>query len=351
MPATARLLVGTLAVRLLAVGLFSGCDPDDGGGPDPLPVRVVTFNTGSGGAVGTGEDGEFTSDLKAVADEVYGNGLAWLPAVEAARRFFGEVQPDLVAFQEIFHTPDCSDIAEPDRAGFVCEGWEPGQETVAHQVLGEGYQVMCHPGKPDKCAAVRLGFGAFRGCEEAFCLEGMAGARVPDCGSGARVGRGVIDLAAGGTLTLVNFHGSSGVTREDAACRLAQVNQVFVDLGTGDGEPAANGARNVILGDLNVDPIRWATFDVSAARWLDFVRDPDALPDDPAAARPFAFLSPAGEDAVPSYATLYNIDHVMSDSATGACHVPGVDPGYPPVLDGDIHFDHHPVVCDLLLRP
>jgi endonuclease/exonuclease/phosphatase family metal-dependent hydrolase len=310
-------------------------------------MRVVTFNTGSGGAVGSGQDGDFTSDLKAVADQVYGNGLAWKPAVEAARRFFAEVQPDIVAFQEVYYTGDCSAVAEPDRTGFVCESWEPGHQTVAQVVLGEGYQVMCHLGKPDKCAAVRLGFGSFQGCAEAFCLEGMAGARVPGCGSGSRVGRGVVELVAGGTLTLVNFHGSSGVSSEDAECRLAQVNQVFVDLGLGDGEPGASGERNLVLGDLNADPVRWAAFDVSAARWLDFVANPDY----PVAERPFAFMSPAGSEAEPTYAALYNIDHVMSDSARGTCFVPGVDAGRPPVMDGDIHFDHHPIVCDLeLLR-
>lgn len=331
---------------LFCAALLGACDTG-GGGPAPLPVRVVTFNTGSGGAVGSGEDGAFTSDLKIRADEVYGNGLAWRPAVEATRRFFAEVQPDLVGFQEIFYTGDCSDIAEPDREGFVCEGWSPGDETVAQTVLGEGYQVMCHLGRSDKCAAVRLDFGSFQGCDEAFCLEGMAGARVETCGSGSRVGRGVVDLVAGGTLTLVNFHGSSGITDEDANCRLAQVNQVFVDLGLGDGEPAASGARNIVLGDLNVDPVRWATFDVSAARWLDFVENPD----DPYSAGRFVFISPAGEEALPSYATLYNIDHVMSDSASGSCFVPGVDEGHPPVMDGDLHFDHHPVVCDIALRP
>lgn len=69
---------------------------------------------------------------------------------------------------------------------------------------GDGYQVMCNPGKPDKCAAVKKSFGSFRGCADDFCLEGMEGYTVPDCGSGARVGRAILDRVDGGTLTLVN---------------------------------------------------------------------------------------------------------------------------------------------------
>jgi len=348
---------------LLAIACGEG---GGGGNGDGVRFRAVTFNTGSGGPPGSFAGGDFSDDLKTISDERYGNGLAWLPAVEATRQWLAETDPDVVAFQEIFYTGDCSHIPESDREGFVCEGWQPPDpadpaaaagESVAQLVLGAGYQVVCHLGRPDKCAAVHERFGRFRGCDQDFCLEGMDGGRVEDCGSGSRVGRGVIDLVAGGTLTLVSFHGSSGVTSEDEACRLRQVNQVFVDLtpGSGSGDatsvggdgPAANGVRNLILGDLNVDPVLWASFDDSAARWLDFVRNPE----DPEATadRPFAFLSAAGEDAEPSYAALFNIDHVISDAATGDCWVAGVTEGHPYVLGADVHFDHKPVVCDLEL--
>jgi hypothetical protein len=60
-------------------------------------------------------------------------------------------------------------------------------------------------------------------------------------------------------LTVVTVHGTSGVMPEDMECRRRQVEQIFENL---DGEPAANGARNVILGDFNVDPCR-------VPEWLD----------------------------------------------------------------------------------
>ena len=331
---------------MLAGWIAAGCGDDGGGSPPVVRFRALSFNTGSGGATGGFAGGEWTAELKDIGDEYYGNGLAWQPAVEATRRWLAEVEPDVVVFQEIFHTPDCADIPAAQREQFICEQYDVAPALpVARIVLGAGYQVMCHLGKPDKCGAVKTSFGRFRGCAEDFCLEGLAGARVPDCGRGSRVGRGVIELVAGGSLTLVNFHGSSGVSAEDERCRLAQVDQVFVDLGDGTGQPAANGARNLIMGDLNVDPVLWASFDPSAARWLDFAVNPDDA--EATADRPFHFHSEVGQDAPASYAGLFNIDHVLSDAATGGCWVAGITPGHPHVLGDEFHFDHKPVVCDL----
>jgi Endonuclease/Exonuclease/phosphatase family len=327
---------------LLAAG---GCGDDDGGQPEVVRFRVVTFNTGSTGPTGTVLGEEWTTDLKTIGDELYGNGLAWKPAVETTRQWLAEVNPEVIVFQEIFGTQDCSDIPAAERAHFVCEDWQPGDDTVAQVVLGQGYQVMCHPGNNDKCGAVRLDFGRFRECDSDYCHEGFTGAPVPDCGHGSRVGRGTIELVAGGTLTLVNFHGSSGVVTQDMECRLQQVNQVFVDLTTGDGQPAANGDRNLVMGDFNADPVRWASFDVSAARWLDFVTNPDDPESTPG--RPFHFISEVGKDAEPTYAAMFNIDHVVSDTATGTCWVAGVSPDRPYVLGADLHFDHRPIICDV----
>lgn len=323
----------------------AACGDDDGGPPEVVQFRVATFNTGSAGPTGMLSGEEYTSDLRSIGDDYYGNGLAWKPAVEGTRLWLAEVDPDIIVFQEILGTEDCSEIPPAQREHFVCEDWQSGADSVARMVLGQGYQVMCHLGNNDKCAGVKSSFGSFAQCDSGFCLEGMVGAQVENCGHGARVARGTIDLAAGGTLTLVNFHGSSGVVSEDIACRVNQVNQVFVDLGTGDGQPAANGARNLIMGDFNADPVRWATFDDSAARWLDFVTNPD----DPASTpnRPYHFISDVGEDVDPTYAAMFNIDHIVSDVATGACWVPGVTPDHDYVLGNDLYFDHRPIVCDV----
>jgi hypothetical protein len=315
----------------LILGLFA-CGDDDA--PPELTFVAATFNTGTTPGLdhdATPDDG-YTSAEAALSDMYYGDGLAWVATVEAARNFFADVQPDVVGFQEIFYSGECPDIPSSAYPGFVCESWTSGDPTVAQVIVGAGYQVACHPGKSDKCLAVKRGFGSFRGCTGDFCLEGLAGTGVSGCGSGARIARGVIDLVAGGSITVVNIHGSSGLSPDDRACRVAQFDQVFVDLG--DGEPGANGTANVVLGDLNTDPGRLAASDASAARFDDFVGE----------GKPFHFITEVGEQATPSYQGVLNIDHVASDVYRGSCWAAGVSDGHPAITD-IIYFDHKPVVC------
>ncbi len=322
---------------LLAVTGCAGCGEESGEMP---PFVAVTFNSGTTEGMGHDDpsgDG-YTSAHAAVSDQYYGDGPAWAPAVEATREFFAQVDPDMVVFQEIFYVGECADIPAEARVDFFCENWSPADPTVALLVLGDGWQVGCNLEKPDKCAAVNRRFGTFRGCSEDLCLDGLDGFKVEGCGKGSRVGRGVIDLAGGGILNLINFHGTSGMSAEDQQCRVRQVEQVFVDLG--DGEPGAGGTHNLVMGDLNTDPGRWADFDRSAARWNDFTGDGQA----------FHFVTEKGPEAPPSYMGLVNIDHVVSDVLEGSCWVAGLNEGHPPVIE-ETYFDHTPVVCGLQVGP
>jgi hypothetical protein len=243
----------------------------------------------------------------------------------------------VIAFQEIFHSDDCAGIPEEARQGWVCEDWLPGAPVVAQHVLGAGYQVACHLGKTDKCLGVRRGFARLRGCDDDLCLDGLEGVPVPGCGSGSRVGRAVLELTSGEELTVVSVHGTSGFGSSDVACRQAQFAQAFVDFGDGSGEPAANGARNVILGDFNTDPGRATRLDASAR----------ALAEATGPGSRFRFLSAVGADAPPTYAGVFNIDHVIADRFAGACWSPGVGAGGTPVSPV-VYLDHTPVVCDLM---
>lgn len=306
--------------------------------PEPLELVAVTFNTGSGPEHDhDAEPDDGYSQVEAdLTDAHYGNGLAWEPFIEETRAWFDATQPDVVAFQEIFYAGDCPSVPVDAREGFICEDWSEGEPTVAQRVLGDGWQISCHPGKPDKCLAVHERLGKFQGCDDDLCLDGLDGAPVPDCGSGARVARGVIELEVGGTLTVVNFHGTSGFTSEEAECRRKQVDQVFVDM---DGEPGANGARNLVLGDFNTDPGRLAAGDVSAARWNEIAEQGR-----------FAFHTEVGMDAEPTYLGVANIDHVVSDAFSGDCWHAGVTDGHPAVTDA-VFFDHRPAVCTLSEKP
>jgi len=327
---TRRLLLFALALEAAA------CGGDDADTDPPLSFVAVTFNTGTteGMSHDAPPDDGYTSQHALYSDQYYGDGLAWIPAVEATRAFLAEVDPEIVVFQEIFHAEECGDIPAEARTDFICETWQPGDPTVANQVLGPGWQVACHLGKNDKCAAVKRSFGSFRGCDADFCLEGLDGFRVETCGNGSRVGRGVIDLVSGGTFTLINFHGTSGMGDSDEQCRKKQVEQVFVDFG--DGAPAASGERNLVLGDLNTDPGRMTGWDPSAVRWNDFVGPGQA----------FHWITEVGEDALRTYGEMYSIDHVVSDSFSGSCWHAGVTEGHPNVIEA-MYFDHRPAVCSL----
>jgi len=323
-------------VGALLVGCVSANDDDSGGPGDAgaLTLTAVTFNTGTTDGLphDTAPDDGYGSEEAAVSDAWYGNGLAWLDVVQDTAAFFAGTPVDLVAFQEIFSSGDCATIPASEHPGFVCEGWQAGDPTVAETVVGSGWQVACHQGKPDKCLAVRRSAGSFAGCEDDLCLDFLDGGTVAGCGGGSRVGRGVLDLVDGSTLTVVNVHGSSGLSDDDKACRLAQFEQVFADLG--DGSPAASGARNLVLGDLNTDPGRFLGSDPSAAYFADA-----------AAASGLSFHTEVGPQASPTYGGLVNIDHVLSDAFEGGCWSSGVA-GRPEVTP-ITYFDHKATVCEL----
>jgi hypothetical protein len=309
------------------------------GGGGPRPVRLISFNTGSADIMGTlapADNGGWGSALAATAGMYYGHGLAFVPVIEQVKAFFEQQQPDVVGFQELFYSGDCPSIPVEARKGFVCETWKPGDPSVVSLVLGSGYQVACNLGKNDKCIGVKKSFGKITGCASDFCLDGLAGATLDGCGKGSRVGRGSLTLADGGALTVVNVHGSSGFAAADSACRIRQYDQAFTDLG--DGQPGANGAQNLIFGDMNTDPIRLYGGDPSATALLRHTGP----------ATPFHFISDVGEQVTPSYGELLNIDHLISDAGQGHCWSAGATPEHPPVTPLQ-HFDHKPLVCDLTL--
>ncbi len=328
-------------------GSFARCIPVAGcllvlvsgatsGPASALDFVAVTYNVGTNPQLPHDADPTdgYTQAHANVSDAYYGDGLAWPPAIAAATSFFAALEPDVVAFQEIFHSDDCALIPPQFHPGFVCETWQPGDPTVAQTVLGPDYQIACNLGKPDKCLAVHQDFGRFAGCEEDLCLDGLDGEPVLGCGGGSRVGRGTIELAGGGTLTVVNLHGTSGIADADQICRIQQFSQVFEDL---DGEPAVNGSTNVVLADFNIDPARWIGFDPSANLLQGYAPVEGG--------GGFEYVSEVGFSATPTYLNYFNLDHVLTDQLIGSCSTPGVD-GSPPVLAAT-YFDHVPIVCSV----
>jgi hypothetical protein len=305
-------------------GTDAGAAPPDAVGP--LGVVAVTFNTG-------------TPDLPHA--KAFGHGLASTAAIAEASAFLAGVAPDVVGFQEVFPSSQCPDIPPDARAGTVCEGWSPSDPSVPERLLGAGYQVACHDGKPDKCAAVKLSFGRFEGCAGALCLDGLEGAPIAGCGGGARVARGIVELANGGVLTVVHVHGTSGMSAKDMRCRKLQFRHIFKDLLR---DPVPGVRATLVLGDFNTDPGRFDAFDEGAAELAKHVDG-----------KAFHFLTDVGPNALPTYRVSLlsgsvplgvNIDHVVSDRLKGSCWAAGVTPGHPPVGKAGV-FDHVPIVCTL----
>lgn len=319
-------------------GALNDASDDEGldTAPAPETFTVVTFNTG-GSARGDGADNAgFGATQAELSDEWYGNGIAWSTFVDDAARWFEDHPADLVAFQEIFDVSRCSEIPDDAREGFVCETYAEGDPGVPQRLLGDGWQIACHPGKADKCIAVRRTFGTIRGCDDAWCPDAARGAVIFGCSSGARVASVTLDLAQGGELTVINVHGTSGFRPEEQACRVQQIEHIFD--GIGDDAPLASGRRHLILGDFNTDPARMLDGDASARLWREYVGE----------GHPFHWITPDDADTPGTYGGLFTIDHVVSDAAVGTCAAPPRD-GDGAVMPWTF-FDHRPWRCELTLE-
>jgi hypothetical protein len=314
----------------LMIPLMTGCASETVAEEEASSSFIaMTYNAGTTtGLNHDADDNGYSSEMAEAADELYENSLSWQPAEEALRAHLEAVSPDLAVFQELFYDPWCEDIIIDPELDFVCEGYTPDRPLQIERLLGEGYQIACAPGQPDNCAAVKRTFGSIDGCDAALCVGGLEGMSPPSgCSSGVRVGSVHITLASGGALTLVNFHGSSGGSAEDRACRVDQIHQIFVD--RGDGHPAADGTINLVMGDLNTDPTRLTASDESAAEWALYVGE----------GLPYQYISDAEE---PSYQGLVSIDHIVSDvlrRGEGGCSIE-------PVWEGT-YWDHLPVRCEV----
>ena len=87
---------------------------------------AVQFNSGTTPLLPHDDDTTdgYTSAEAAISDQYYGDGLAWVTAIEAATAFFADLQPDVVAFQEIYPSDDCPGVPPQALPGFVCESWQ-----------------------------------------------------------------------------------------------------------------------------------------------------------------------------------------------------------------------------------
>lgn len=312
----------------------------------PRPLTVVTINAGTTPGLAHDSDEEpgrapYTGATAAIVDTSYQNSLSWNPAEARLTEWLAQVDPDIVAFQEIFHDPWCDDINRPEDAplDLVCGNYTPDRPRQVRRLMGPDFQIVCGDGKPDTCIAVHTRLGRVAACEDQpdNCLTTWDGyVPLSRCTSRDRLGRALVTSSSGRpAFNIVAVHGTSGLTLEDALCRRDIFSLIFDD--KGDGAPLVQSdAINIVLGDLNVDPILFAGGDESADYLLEHIGE----------GRPFQWHSPTDPNGPRSYALGVSIDHVASDRLTGSCIIPGSSPGVAPIWDR-IYWDHRPVVCEL----
>lgn len=289
---------------------------------------VVSWNVGTVGGAGTDPAAAgFGKDQRTWSDELYGNGLAFDAAIADVQAWLGAQAPDIVALQEVFDPEACASIPAEAQVGFVCASWQPGDPTVAQQVLPAGYTVACHPGKPDKCIAVKNSFASIDGCSGPLCRDAGSGFSVAGCGKGSRAAHFVLRRPNGAVLHVRHVHGNSGLADADKQCRNALFELALANL-----EPGTH----LVLGDFNTDPVRFAGIDPSADALAGFAGDE----------KPLQFLTDTSADSEPTYGGIVSIDHVLGVGLRGTCAHAGITAGWPAATEIG-WFDHRPVACTL----
>jgi hypothetical protein len=352
----------------------------------PLPLRVITFNTGTSTGLphdkardGGSDDDGYTLAMSELTDEHFGNSVSYVPAEDALQAFLAAQQPDIVALQEMYWDPWCAELdlsaeASETVAAFdhICKGYAPDRPWQLRRLFGPDYTLACNRGKPDKCVAVRTAFATIEGCDaasiaahpeskddpsgSAVCLDGLDGPDIPTCGKGARMAHAVLLLADGRRMSLVNLHGSSGLAAADTACRRKQMQAIFAGLadvegatGPGSAAPLVTEDLALLLGDINTDPVLFAGADQSADYWAAHVPpevDGSGAPVQGETGFVDLALPPSGEPTNTYFAGV-RIDHVAGRGLERVdCEVPGETPDVAPVYGG-VYFDHKPVVCDV----
>lgn len=317
---------GMLTAVLLSC---AACDAEKAApAAESAAFTVVSWNVGTVGGPGSDPAAAgFGKDQRSWSDELYGNGLAFEAAIADVQSWLLPRAPDIVALQEVFDPEACASIPAEAQVGFVCAGWLAGNPTVAQRVVPAGYTVACHPGKPDKCIAVKNSFASIDGCSGPLCLDAGSGFAIAGCGKGARAAHFVLRRPSGAVLHVRHIHGNSGLADADKQCRKELFQLALANLESG---------THLILGDFNTDPVRFAGIDPSADVLAGFAEE----------GKPLQFLTDTSAASEPTYGGVVSIDHVLVAGLQGSCAHAGITPGLPAATEVG-WFDHHPVACTL----
>ena len=301
-----------------------------------LKLRVLTANVGNMNLACRGEY-HFNLCIKSVEERI-GKSIA-------------KLSPDIIALQEVTDPRQCKGFVERDKAKVCYKYREQDPFYQVRRLVGPDYSIACDARNGFECIAVRVGVGVIEGCPQGQLCPSLARVDQPDsaCDGGFTVSAVTVVLHANGMrIGIVNAHPQSNdvasLKKEKAqcqtACRERALRQIFE---TVDGQPPlAQEDRNLILGDINIDPFR--DDDASIQLWKQYV---GAYSE----GKPYYYHSGPAEHNPPYYTSFLpwkkrTLDHMVSNFAKGTCITLGEAPGTER-LDGGKGTDHRALFCEL----
>jgi len=290
---------------------------------DVIELRVMTANVGN-------------SDPRCYFH--YSWGLCYQDVEQRLAESFRKLQPDIIALQEVTHPSQCEGWEEknPSKVCYNFQMREPAYQV--RRLLGDEYTIACEPRNHRDCVGVHTKAGFIQGCPlGGYCEDvGSSDAPLSQCDAGFTV-FAVTIVVHGQPIRVINGHPPN---RNVDTCRTHAIRQIFESYK--GHPPLASGERNLIMGDLNMDPFRFS--DTTTELWEQYVGLPGS-------SLPFSHHSGPAE-RWPPYDTIvvgpYRrvLDFVASDFAVGTCQVLGVSPGTQRI-DGGKGTDHRAVYCTL----
>lgn len=245
-----------------------------------------------------------------------------------------EIDPDVVALQEIVSDAQCDELGTEPDATKVCHAARRAVEPAqVRRLLGPAYSITCDTRRGFECIGVHQRFGDIEGCQPGgLCFLADTADAGDGCDPGFSISAATLILNDGMRVRLVNGHPPSG---NAIGCRRDQLERAFV----GVESLAPAGKPTIAAGDFNLDPFSGS--DASVQLWNQLFGP----------TRRLQYHSGPAEQQ-PPYSTSFSLlgaqvfDHVASDFAEGVCQTLGEAPGTER-LDGGGGSDHRALLCDL----
>ena len=247
--------------------------------------------------------------------------------------------PDIVVLNEVWDSNLCKGVSEKN-AGFVCHAPDklsPAQQ--ARRYLGPGYTIVCDGIAHFDCIGVKTKRVTL---DPKLCPAGglcLGKAETPAHPAACKGMGSITSVSSAGvivdglTFTVVNGHPKNAYNNAQDPCRHAQYKQMF--------ETLAAGKRNLLMGDMNGDAIRFPTGFPSFVYWNTQV----------GAGKRFRYHSGPAEATPPppTWMNSVTLDYVLSDFAQGVCNTLGKKADKDRLDHPKYRMDHLGIVCNLIL--